>query len=272
MVESSPYVLGGEVTAEGERLIQQSHGLEREARWLLDRLGLQPGWRVVDVGCGPLGILDLLAERVGPHGQVIGPEREARLVAMGEMLLKQRDLPNVRFALGDAYATCLPRGAFDFAHARLLLINLTDPSRALAEMVALVRPGGIIAVQDIDQLPWLCEPAHPARDALFCTFLLVWRANGLDPLIGHHLPALLHTAGLVDVEVEVHGRVAPPDAYYRKHLLGLTEAIRGEIVKRGFFTEQELAALTGALERHLDDPRTVVTRPLLFQAWGRKPD
>jgi SAM-dependent methyltransferase len=271
MVESNPYVLGGQITAEGERLLHQCRGLEREARWLLDRVGVQPGWRAVDVGCGPLGVLDLLAERVGPDGEVVGLERDARLVAMGETLLEQRDLRNPRFALGDAYDSGLSRGTFDLAHARLLLINLTDPGRALAEMVALVRPGGIIAVQDIDQVPWLCEPPHPAWDALVGAFLLVWRANGLDPLIGHRLPALLRAAGLAEVEVEVHGRADPPGAYHRKHLLGLIEAIRGEIVERRLFTEQELAALTGALERHLDDPRTLVTRPLLFQAWGRKP-
>ena len=171
MAESSPYVLRTQVTTEGERLLQQSGGLERETRWLLDRVGVQPGWRVVDVGCGPLGTLNLLAERVGLHGEVVGLEREASLVAMGETLFELRELPNLRFALGDAYATGLPRGVFDLAHARLLLINLTEPGRALAEMVALVRPGGIIAVQDIDQLPWLCEPPHPAWDALVSTFL-----------------------------------------------------------------------------------------------------
>lgn len=271
MVESGPYVLGTQVAAEGERLILQCRGLEREARWLLDRVGVQPGWRAVDVGCGPLGVLDLLADRVGRDGEVVGLERDSRLIALGETLLRLRDLPRVRFAQGDAYASGLPRGSFDLAHARLLLINLTDPGRALAEMIALVRPGGIVAVQDIDQVPWLCEPPHPAWDALVSAFLLVWRANGLDPLIGRRLPALLRTAGLVEVEVEVHGRADPPGVYQRKHLLGLTEAIRGEIVERRIFTEQELVALTGALERHLDDADTVVTRPLLFQAWGRKP-
>ncbi len=271
MTESSPYVLGGQVTAEGERLLQQCRGLEREARWLLDRVGVQPGWRAVDVGYGPLGVLDLLAEFVGPDGEVVGLERESQLVALGEVLPGQRHLRNARFALGDAYATGLPRGVFDLAHARLLLINLTDPGRALAEMVALVRPGGVVAVQDIDQVPWLCEPPHPAWDALVGAFMLVWRASGLDPLIGHRLPALLRVAGLIEVEVEVHGRADPPGAYYRKHLLAITGAIRGEVVERGLFTEQELAALTSALERHLDDPQTVVTRPLLFQAWGRKP-
>ena len=83
---------------------------------------------------------------------------------------------------------------------------------------------------------------------------------------------LLDPVLLVDVEEEVRGRADPPGAYHRKHLLGIIEAMRGQIIERGLFTEHELAALTGALERHLDDPRTVVTRPLLFQAWGRKPD
>jgi hypothetical protein len=70
MTESSrPYVLGGQVTAKGERLLQQCRGLEREARWLLDRVGVQPGWPAVDVGCGPLGVMDLLAELVGPDGE-----------------------------------------------------------------------------------------------------------------------------------------------------------------------------------------------------------
>jgi hypothetical protein len=99
---------------------------------------------------------------------------------------------------------------------------------------------------------------------------MVWRANGLDPLIGHRLPALLRAARLVDVEVEVHARADGLGAYHRKHLLALTEAIRGELLERGLLTESELAGLTGALERHLNDPNTLVTRPLLFQAWGRK--
>jgi SAM-dependent methyltransferase len=180
-------------------------------------------------------------------------------------------LRNVQFALGDAYSTGLPPAFFDLAHLRLLLINLKHPERALAELVNLVRPGGVVAVQDIDQVPWLCEPSHPAWNALVDAFLLVWRPNGLDPLIGHRLPALLRGAGLVNVEVEVHARADAPGAYHRKHLLALIGSVRNEIVRRGLFTKSELSALVSALNRHLDAADTLVTRPLLFQAWGRKP-
>jgi len=191
---------------------------------------------------------------------------------MGVALLHRRGFQNATVVRGDAYASNLPRNAFDLVHARLLLINLTDPGRAIGEMVALVRPGGIVAIEDIDQVPWLCEPAHPSWDALLNAFLHVWRSNGLDPLIGHRLPALLRAAGLRDVEVEVHARADPLGAYHRTHLLALIAAVRAEIVARGLFTEQELTAHLTALELHLDDPRTLVTRPLLFQAWGRKSD
>ena len=47
-------------------------------------------------------------------------------------------------------------------------------------------------------------------------------------------------------------------------------AVRGEVIQQGLFTESELGAVTSALERHLDALTTLVTRPLLFQAWGRK--
>ena len=182
--------------------LEQGRGLEPEAKSLLDRIGMQPGWKAIDVGCGPLGILDLLADRVGPASEAVGLERESRLVEMGQAILAQRGLRNARFVLGDVYNNGLPRASFDLVHTRLLLINLKDPEGALAELAALVRPGGVVAVQDIDQVPWLCEPPHPAWEALISAFLMVWRANGLDPLIGRRLPALLRAAGLVDVQVE----------------------------------------------------------------------
>jgi len=70
--------------------------------------------------------------------------------------------------------------------------------------------------------------------------------------------------------VEIHARTDPPGAYPRKHLLDATRAIRREIVERRLSTDSEPAAPTGALERHLDDPCTVLIGTLLFLAWGRK--
>jgi hypothetical protein len=60
------YVLGSSDT-ERQRLVRQAGGFAAEASWLLDQVGMEAGWRAVDVGCGPIGIMDLLCDRVAPR-------------------------------------------------------------------------------------------------------------------------------------------------------------------------------------------------------------
>jgi hypothetical protein len=67
---SMSYPLGGTQT-ELQRLLAQAQAYEPESNWLLDQCGIQLGWHTVDVGCGPIGILNLLSQRVGPHGSLL---------------------------------------------------------------------------------------------------------------------------------------------------------------------------------------------------------
>ena len=59
------YTLGAE-ESERNQLIVQAEVWAPMANWLLDQIGVAAGARVIDVACGPLGIMHLLAERVGP--------------------------------------------------------------------------------------------------------------------------------------------------------------------------------------------------------------
>ena len=65
MTEPDQYFLGYRA-AEQERLQRHAEQLEHEARWLFDQIPLSVGAHAVEIGCGPRGCLDLLAERVGP--------------------------------------------------------------------------------------------------------------------------------------------------------------------------------------------------------------
>jgi cyclopropane fatty-acyl-phospholipid synthase-like methyltransferase len=96
---SAEYVLGGS-DAERARLRAQAEDHEASARWLLREAGVAPGWRVLDVGCGPAGILALLSELVGHDGEVIGLEREDRFVEMARAEVAQRGLGNVTVVKG----------------------------------------------------------------------------------------------------------------------------------------------------------------------------
>lgn len=267
---SREYLLGNS-RAERERLMQQCALFAPEARWLLDQIGLAPGQRAIDVGCGPLGVLDLLAERVGPATPLVGLERDRRMLAMAREVTEERELANVTLIEADAVASGLPRAAFDLAHARLLLVNVPNPAEVLAEMAALVRPGGAVAVQEVDWLSWTCEPPHPAWDRLLAALEAVWNSRGLDVRIGRRLRGLLRAAGLTDVRCKFHLPVWQPGDLYQTLPLTFARLHWETIVAQGLLPEDELAELVEALEAHLNAPGTIVLFSLFCQAWGWKP-
>jgi len=149
------YALGRD-PGESARLQRQSEELGPDSAALLDRVGLGPGQDAIDLGCGPRGILDLLAERVAPGGHVAGLDADPAHVAMARQFTAQRGLGNVEIVAADARCTGLPPGSFDLVHARTLLVNVPEPADVLAEMVRLARPGGWVASLEPDVESALC--------------------------------------------------------------------------------------------------------------------
>jgi ubiquinone/menaquinone biosynthesis C-methylase UbiE len=270
MAESDFYLLGRS-PAEQERLRRQVHELAGEARWLLEQLHIWPGARALDLGCGPQGVLDLLSERVGPRGSVVGLEKSADFVASARQLVAERRLANVEVVQGDAKATRLPRGSFDVVFARLVLVNVPEPEQVAQEMAALLRPGGVVASYEGDFLPHQCDPPSPAWDRLVEIYLAYSRAKGVDLFVGRRTHRLLRDAGLVDVQVNPVIHVYPHGHNRRTILLDFIQNVRDAAVREGFAKEGELAELVGEVRRHLDDPDTLVVSHLFFQTWGRKP-
>src|SRR5262245_47479235 len=269
-VEPQAYIFGN-TQAEQRRLVALAESFEPSARWLLDQIRIQPGWRAIDVGCGPLGILHLLSERVGSNGVVVGLEREARFADMAQDQIAQRHLGNVNVLQADILASGLQKQSFDLAHERLVMVNISSPEAFLSKVVDLVRPGGTVAVEEIDNASWLCQPPHPSWDTLLQTFHAAFRTSGGNVYIGRRLPELLRGAGLENVQYKVHVDVAMRGGHRRTHLISLLDSLREQVTKLGLLTEHELARHRQTLATHLDDPNTVVIDKLLVQAWGRKP-
>ena len=80
------YALGSSA-AESARLQRQAEELAPDSVSLLDRIDLRPGDSAIDVGCGPRGVIDLLAERVSPGGRVVGLDADPPIERVGEQVL-----------------------------------------------------------------------------------------------------------------------------------------------------------------------------------------
>lgn len=264
------YALGSSLD-ESARLLRQAEELAADSAALLGRVGLRPGQTAIDLGCGPRGILDLLAERVSPAGRVVGLDADPAHTAMAAEFAAGRGLRGVQIVTADARSTGLPPGSFHLVHARTLLVNLPEPAAVVTEMVRLARPGGWVASMEPDTEHALCYPPHPAFDRLCEIFTVAFSRNGADPRIGRRVPELFRQAGLEDVEVEARVQMYPLGNSRRTIRLDLVRSMRRHVVDMGLASIAELDELDTAARVHLDDPRTIVMFGLLFLTWGRKP-
>jgi len=272
MTQPASYLLGIN-KAELQRLRHQAEGLAQEAHWLFDEIGVQPGWRVADVGCGPLGVLDMLARRVGGGGSVLGIDNSPEVVEHARAFVAALEHENVEVLHADVTNPKLQHGTFDLVHARLVLLNY-PPALApglLASMKALARPGALVAVQDVDASPMSCDPVHPAWDKLWGTFMAVAGRAGSDGRVGRRLPRLLREAGLEGVKYDAHAIFCGPDHPWRYLPIHFSDLTRARAIEAGLATAEELDAAKLELRAHLDDPQTTVLAPVLVQAWGRRP-
>jgi len=123
-----------------ERLHVQSAALATDAAVMLEQIGVGRGWRCLDLGCGPEGITDLLAQRVGASGQVVGLDADAVFLEHARERVRARGQDNIQFVAGDVYDTELPAGAFDLVHSRFVASTAGGFDRLLQEAIRLTRP------------------------------------------------------------------------------------------------------------------------------------
>jgi ubiquinone/menaquinone biosynthesis C-methylase UbiE len=264
------YLLGHSANEE-ERLRRQPGELAADSRHLLDQINIKPGDRAIDIGCGPQGIIDLLSERVGANGTVVGLERSEPTVRLARQFIAEHGLQNVEVLQGDARATGLPRGSFDVVHARLVLVNVPEPQRVVQEMLALARPGGVVASHEADWGAFLCDPPSPSWDRLLEVFLAYSRKNGIDLFVGRKTHGMFRAAGLMEIQVNPVIHVYPPGHNRRMILCDFLENVRDRVLAESLMAENEFDEHLTELRHHLNDSARLVISHLFVQVWGRKP-
>jgi ubiquinone/menaquinone biosynthesis C-methylase UbiE len=269
MAQRDQYFLGHS-SLEQRRLQQQALELADESRRLFDQIGVASGARALEIGCGPQGCLQLLSERVGPAGSVIGIEMSPEAVELARRFVADHRLGNVEVRQGNGKATDLPRESFDLVTARLVLVNIPRPEQVVAEMAALAKPGGTVALHEADWVAHLCDPPLPAWDRLMQAVVAYSHANGIDLFVGRRLGRMLRAEGLEEIRLNPLIHVYPPDHSRRPIFAQFVGNLRDRIVAQGLISEAEFADSFDVLERHLEDPATVVLSHLFLQAWGRK--
>jgi ubiquinone/menaquinone biosynthesis C-methylase UbiE len=118
-------------------------------RITLDRLGLLPGQRVLEIGPGPGRLLIPAAQRVLPEGEVVGIDIQPAMIERLKARANQAGITNLRVILGDAAKAHVPEASFDLVFLCAALGEIPDRAAALTQCYHALRPGGILSITEM---------------------------------------------------------------------------------------------------------------------------
>jgi SAM-dependent methyltransferase len=264
---SNPYAL-----ATGTAAVRRLHVLHDiyapAGRRVLNEAGVRKGMKAVDFGCGVGVVTRMLAEMVGPGGSVTGVDVNGEQLSEAAAWCESHGLRNTSFVKADACQTGLPRGSYDLVYCRFLLLHLQDPMGCLREMREVLRPGGIIVVEDGDLASATSVPPS-STDAfadLFCRF---GPTRGLDYSLAKDLYHMVIRAGFVDVDVEIH-QPAITRGVNRSFLKWSVEEAGPTFVDAGIITSERLAHTLVEMQKAIEDPDVLILAPRMSLVSGRK--
>jgi ubiquinone/menaquinone biosynthesis C-methylase UbiE len=253
---------------ERERLRIQAEVWAPATERMLDAIGVERGWRCVDLGCGAPGALGALARRV-TDGSVVGIDNDPALVAEAERWVRNQRIGNVQLHCGDAFATPLPSASFDLVHVRFMFAPLGRARELFDEIDRLLRPGGIVAIQEPDASSWRCWPPSGAFDTLVSGIVDAFAAGGGDFNAGRKSPALLEQRGYRDAGVRSEVLTLRGGHPYARLPLLFASSLSTRLERA--LGRETFARTKADCERACADPATTVTSFVVQQAWGRKP-
>ena len=243
-----------------EPAVVRHHGMrtaEEAAAFLLPELS--PEMRLLDVGCGPGSITLGLAERL-PQGEVVAIDLSQETLAQARIDAEARGIKNLRYEYGNVYELAYPDASFDVIYAHQVMQHLADRHVALCEMLRVVKPGGRIALRDVDWGATTYWPPDRWLDRFLEVYQEAARRLGGEPQMGRQMRALFHEAGITDVRVTAavwcyatpEETITYGDAYADRLL---TSSMGERPVEVGLARRADIEAMAEA-----------------FRVWARKPD
>jgi SAM-dependent methyltransferase len=249
------YVMDPHFAEERKRLSGMESLWDPGSQALLDELGIGDGWRCLEVGAGGGSMVKWMASR---GANVLAIDLDTRFV---EPLAS--DVVEVRRV--DLRTDTLPQDEFDLVHARLVLEHLADRRQILDRLVAALRPGGWIVIEDYD---WTCfgfERDSPGFGDIGEVILAFMAKAGFERDYGRRVVSDIEAAGLTDIRGEGRARMidstSPGFDFFRLTF----ESLRGAIVEAGLVTAEEADAAGAGFS---EDVRLLT--PMMMAGIGRK--
>ena len=257
------YVLDG-TDEDLRRLLGIAEVTAQLTRSGLDRAGIQPGWRVLDCGCGPIGALPILAELVGPSGHVIGVDVNQHALDRAAHALRELQVDGVELVAAAAHELDPEAlgGPLDLIYTRCFLMHQPDPLQTIQHLVSLLAPGGVVVAHEPLASPGpRSHPPVPALEAAWTLLHDIVHAAGVPDNAVEDLPARAAGAGLEVAHSSATWILMTPAIGFELHA-GTLEAARARAVQLQLNADDQIDGLVNDLRSADPAHHQWVTTPL----------
>jgi len=235
---------------------------------LFERVPIAAGMKCLEIGSGSGDISIELARRVGPRGHVLGVDIDDTKIELARQEAAQLKVGNVEFRWLDIRESDLTV-AFDLVYVRFVLTHLSDPDSVVGTIRSLLRPGGLVILEDIDFSGHFVYPESAAFNRYHELYCAVVEQRGGNPNIGQQLPLLLRHHGFADIQVSVVQPMALEGEI--KVITPLTlENIADAVIQEELATHEEISDLVRELYDYVASPETLAGVPRVVQTWARR--
>ena len=233
----------------------------------LTQLGVTEGSSCLEVGCGAGAVALWLADRVGANGRVVATDLDTRFI-------EGHGRTNLEVRVHDISSGPPEAATFDVVHARAVIEHIRDHETALRHLLAAVRPGGWVLVEDVDfggpMGAALARYTYPTEhtalfERLYRAVEAMFASVGADAGFGTKLAGALEAAGFEEVGGEVHAPIVSGGT--EQWTRGTAEQLGEPLIRSGLVTADDHSQfLAVSAERS-----THYAPPSIASAWGRRP-
>lgn len=266
--DNQEYLLGAN-KAELARLQFQHEVWKTVTESFFDRLNVGTGWHCLDVGAGPGFVASDLRDRVGEQGSVTILEPSKFYVETFRNTTKEHGWANVECILGTAETMELPKETYDLIFVRWVVSFVPDLDRFFANLLASLKPGGVIAFQDYYYEGLSLFP-RGAFNSVADIMRSYYRSNGGNAYVAAEIPGLFRRHNIKLKEFTPHSLSGGYDSditewagrFFTMHL--------PIMVEKGFITKDQCDAILGDWNAQRMNPDMVFFSPIVVDVAGIK--
>tara|TARA_R110002049_G_scaffold4601_5_gene32483 strand:+ start:672197 stop:672970 length:774 start_codon:yes stop_codon:yes gene_type:complete len=244
-------------------------------RRFLDESGISNGMRVLEIGCGPGEVTEILTELVGSSGQVVAIDNNEQYLRAARDRLQGLSAERVHYELADVNDEPLELSgieteSFDALVGRRVLMYLNNPSDTLRNLCAYLKRGAKVVFEEVDltMVPGRLTPMN-AHDKTAEYFQRMLAAEGADSAMGFRLPTTYVDAGIAFDRIRAEAVIEGQGSQYT--YAQLLSHVQDRLEAGSIATKSEIKSLQQELEAESQDATRVYVSGMSFCAFGCKP-